>query len=71
MRACLGDDDLIRVGVDYEICIVSNHDHLALSLSLSEQRDQFVEDRLWVQVFLWLVNDQGTIIGVIERKIEE
>src|SRR6266481_2600164 len=41
VRACIGNDDLICVRVDYQICVVSDDDHLSFDLGHHEQRDEF------------------------------
>jgi hypothetical protein len=69
MRASVGDDDLICVRIDHQISIVSDHDYLALGLGRDEQRNQFIEHRFRVQVFLWLIDHQRTIVGIVERKV--
>lgn len=62
MRAGFRHNDLIRVGVDDEIGVVRHHDHLARRLRGDEERDQLVKDRLRIEVFLGLVDNQRPII---------
>ena len=71
MRACLSDDDLIGVGVDDEIGVVRHHDDLALGLRRDEERHQFVEHGLRIEIFLGLIDDQRAIVGIVERQIEQ
>ena len=62
MRAGFRHEDLIRVGVEDEIGVVRHHDHLAFRLRGDEECDQLVEDRLRIEVFLRLVDDQRPIV---------
>ena len=47
----LGDDDLICVRVDHQIGVVSDDDYLALGFGRDEQRNEFIKNRLRIQVF--------------------
>jgi len=71
MRPGFGDDDLIGIGVNHEVCIVRDHDHLTVRLGLDEEVDQFVEDRLRVEIFLRLVNHQRSVVAVVQRQVEQ
>src|SRR5688572_22272142 len=44
MRAGVGDDDLVGVGVDHKIRIVRHHDDLSLCLGRDEERNQLFKD---------------------------
>ena len=63
MRTCIGHDNLVRVCVDNEIGVMRYDDDLALAFGLNEQSDQFVKNGFWVEIFFWLIDDQGTIIS--------
>lgn len=71
MRSGLRDDDLVRICVNDQICIVRDHDHLTFVLGLPEQVHEFIEDRLGVQIFFGLVDDKGPIIGIVEREVKK
>ena len=68
---CVGNNDLIGVSIDYEICIVSYHKHLPFAFGLRKQADEFVLHGLRIEVFLRLVNDEWSVIRVVERQIEQ
>ena len=67
----MSDDDLIGVGVDDEVRIVRNHDHLAMRLGLDEETNKFLKDRFRVKVFFRLINDQRSVVAVIQREVEQ
>ena len=71
MRTRRCDDDLVRIGVDDEVGVVRDHDHLALRLGRDKQRHQLVEHRLGIEIFFRLIDDQRAIVGIVERKIEQ
>ena len=71
MRTCFSDNNLIRVGVDHEVRIVGDHDHLALCLRRNEKCDQLVEYGFWIKILFRLVDDQRPVIGIVERQIEQ
>jgi hypothetical protein len=56
-RATSSNNDLVDIGIDYEVCVVSNHDDLASTARALEQPYELRLDKLRVQVLLWLVND--------------
>ncbi len=62
MRSGLSDDDLIGVGVDDEIGVVRDHDDLPPKPSLGEERHEFVEDGLRVEIFLGLIDNERAIV---------
>jgi hypothetical protein len=43
VRARIGNNDLIGVRVDYQICIMSDNDHLSFGFGHYEEKDEFVE----------------------------
>lgn len=65
-RSGVGNDDLIRIGVDHEIRVVRDHDHLTMDLRLDEEVDQLVDNRLGIEVLLELVDHQRPVIAVIQ-----
>lgn len=65
MRPSFGNDDLIRIGVDHEIRIVRDYDHLAVLLGLDEKVHQLVEDRLGIEILLWLVDHERPVVAVV------
>ena len=67
----MGNDDLVGVSVDDEVGVVGDHDYLSLTFGRLEQRDEFVVDRLRVEVLLRLVDDQRSVISVIERQVKQ
>ncbi len=71
MRADFCNDDLIRVRIDHEVRIVGDHYDLPFGLRGYEQRDKFVEDGLGIEVFLGLIDDERTIIGIVQSQIEK
>lgn len=71
MRTDLRDNDLIRVRIDDEVRIMGDHDDLSLGLRGDEQRNKLFKDGLGVEILLGLIDDERTIIGVIQCQIEE
>ena len=67
----LANDDLIRIRIDHEISIVRDHDHLTLQLHCHEETDKLVKNRLRVQILLWLVDQQRSVIVIIKSKVKE
>src|SRR6185436_277274 len=59
-----GDDYLIGVGVDNEIGVVGDDDHLAAAPRFAEALDQLVENRLRIEVLLGLVDDKRPIVAL-------
>ena len=66
-----GNNDLVCVGVDHEVGIVRDHDHLALRLSLDEKSDKFVIDRFRIQVFFRLIDDERALVSIVEREVQK
>lgn len=66
MRTSVGDNDLVRIGVDDEIGIVRDHDYLAFCLGRDKQGDQLFEHRFGIQVLLWLIDDEWPIVGIVQ-----
>ena len=62
MRSGFSDDDLIGIGVYYEIGIVRDHDDLPPKSSFGEERYKLIEDGLRVEIFLGLIDNEGAII---------
>ena len=62
VRASFRHDDLVRVGVDDQVGVVRDHDHLTFRFRRDEERDQFVEDGFRIEVLLGLVDDQRSIV---------
>jgi hypothetical protein len=62
------DDDLVGIGVDHQVGIVGDDDHLTLRLRRQEQPDQLVEDGFRVEVLLRLIDDQRTLVRNVERE---
>ena len=58
MLATLRNYHLIRVGVDHEVGVVRNDDDLPPMLRGAELLYEFLKDRLWIQIFLRLVDDE-------------
>lgn len=50
MRSSLSDDDLICIGIDRQIGVMSNHDDLSFGFRSYEKRYKFVEDGLIRQI---------------------
>ncbi|KNY09240.1 hypothetical protein AKG11_33285 [Shinella sp. SUS2] len=48
MRASIGNDDLVRVRIDDEICVMCDHDDLSLGFCGNKQCDQLLEHRFGV-----------------------
>lgn len=57
MWSDLRHDDLVSVGVDDEIWVMRDHNYLTLLLCFKKEPYEFIEDGLWIEVFLRLVND--------------
>ena len=70
MRASVGDDNLISVRVNHKVRIVGNHDDLAFPLGRLEQWDELVVNGFRIEILFRLVDDQWSVICVVERKVE-
>lgn len=71
MRAGASDDDLVSIRVDHEVGVVGDHDDLPLGLGRDEQGDQFIKDRFGIEILLGLIDDQGPMIALVERQVQE
>lgn len=69
MWPSLGNDDLICIGIDHQVCIVRHHDHLPVGLGLDEQVHELVEDRLGVEILFGLIYHQWSVIVVVQCEI--
>lgn len=67
MRPGIGDDDLVGIGVDHKVRVVRYHYDLPLCLGRDEERNQLVKDRLGIKILFRLIDDERTIIGIVER----
>ena len=70
MRANLCDNDLISIGVDHKVRIVGDHDDLPFGFGRDEQRDEFIEDGLRIEIFLWLVDDKWPVVCVVQSEVQ-
>jgi len=50
---------------------VSHHDDLTLRLGRDEQRHQLVEHRFRIEIFLGMIDDQRSIVGIVESEVEQ
>ena len=57
MCSDLGDDYLIRIGINYQVRVVSDDYDLALALCCLEKGDELIVHGFWVEVFLGLIDD--------------
>lgn len=71
MRTGVGDNDLVRIGVDDEVGIVRDHDYLAFGLGRDKQGDQLLEHRFGIQVLLWLIDDEWPIVSIVQCQVEK
>lgn len=71
MGADLSDNYLVRVGVDDQVGVVRDHDHLAPAFCSQKQGYELIIDGFRVEVLFWLIDNQRAIFRVIERKIEQ
>ena len=65
------NDDLIRVCVNDQIRVVRHHDDLPSCSSRHKRRDEFIEHRLRIQILLRLVDNQRSVIVIIEREVKK
>ena len=71
VRTTFGDNNLISVGVNHQVGVMRDHDHLALALRSNEEADQLIKNGLGIKIFLGLIDNQRPVIGIIECKIEQ
>ena len=63
----LGNNDLIGVGIYYEICVVCHHNDLTLRLGFDKQAYQLFEHGLRIEVFLGLIDHQWAPVSIVQR----
>ena len=68
LETCI--DDLLRVAHDSQIGVVRNHDDLAKLFRLVYDRNKQTHDRLIVEIFLRLIENDG-VPSLIDQKIED
>ena len=71
MRPALSHDHLIRISVNYQVGIVCHDDDLTPLFSITEAMYQLLEDRLRVQVFFGLVDDQRPVVFRINGQVQQ
>ncbi len=58
LSLALSNDYLICVAVDHEVHIVGDEDYLTPHSSSSKEPNKVIINRLRIEIFFWLVNDQ-------------
>jgi hypothetical protein len=65
MWSGLRDDDLVCVGINNEISVVGDPDHLPVRLRLDKEVDEFIEHGLGIEIFFRLIDDERPVVAVI------
>jgi hypothetical protein len=71
VRTASRDNHLVGVGVDDEIGVMRHDNDLTAQLGSAKPPDQLVEDRLRIEVFLRLVDDERPVVVAVDREVEE
>src|ERR1700722_9490256 len=72
VRALRGhDDNLVSVGVYYQVGVMSYDDHLSSAPRFPEVGHQFFKHRFRVEVLLRLIDDQWASVMLVDHEIQE
>lgn len=71
VRAAIGHDHLVSIGIHHKIGVVRDDDDLAPLLRNPESLHKFLEDRLRVQILFRLIDDQRSDIFRVNGQIQQ
>jgi hypothetical protein len=62
-------NDQIRICVNDQIRVVRDHNDLPSLRGVAKKRHQIRVDRTWVEILLGLVDDQRTLVPLVQRRL--
>ena len=66
MMASLRNNDLVSVGINYEICIVRDDNNLPSRFGIPKSRHEFIEYGLRIEIFLGLIDDKRPVVVAVD-----